>query len=340
MAVKVGQGITWFLGWWLQNLRDCLPTSLARKVQKADTHARVLIGQKDAFLSVDGSGWVPCGPEVAEGMSPPRHGSRAEVLVSDDATLQHTMVMPRAVLNDLNGAIAFQVKQFVPLDPSAVTLGYSVSDEDQARATVEVTIAAVRVETVERALAVLKVHGYIPERFETASGGISLAPSQLLRSSQIRRLAIIGLIGLFVVQLLVLPIIDARRIRSSNELLKNELNALVSKTKSAADIKRSVDQRASDAAFLNAQLNQDVLADGIAILSAHAPLDISLSEIQFDGRTFRVSGIAADPAAWALNLQQGGLFESVRLEGVSGRGARDGGRFQMSLRLKGKGDAK
>ncbi len=325
------------LDWWLQALESCIPQKTGQLFSGQHAKACFLVDQDQISVSVNGSEWQPLDPQSQSGNASTRRlMSDAEIVISDTAVFFRTLTLPKNVGGEIRNAIQFQIKQHVPMAEHSIAVGHRINEVTPPDTAISVTIAAVRKDTIQHALAIAESAGYVATKIRTFSNSIPLAVDSVMRAQRARKLAGLVLIGGLVIQLMLIPLLDAQRVKRSNVLLKEELSMLIGKTKVSADLKRLIDQRMGESAFINSQLSQDMFADGLAILSSKSPADVWLSDLQYDGRVFRLTGKAQDAAGWAMKLQQDvETFENVRLENVSSAAAEgEVGRFQMSLQIK------
>ncbi len=324
-----------FLKWWLAELKVCIPPQVAHTLSVDEPRARVIVAKDGYRTEVVGAESVEVAAPEIQLKTSPEPFQDAVVVISDDLLLIKELVLPIQARDELAQIATYQARQHFPLVSEQLSLGYGLSVEDSNSNFTRLKLAVARIGIVEEHLTNIRRIGFEPVEVVSSGSNIQLAVPSVESHNQRRRFLSLAFIGLIVVQCALIPMIDINRVQLANTKLQGQLSVLLEKTKSASDLKKVIDRRFSEAEFLQAQSAGDVFAQTLRLLTAESPDDVWLTDLQYDGKTFRLSGFGRDAASWVLKLQERDLFQTVRLDNVAaGAGAGENGRFQIRLEIK------
>lgn len=154
-----------FFGWWLGELRDCLPGALTRALspQRARIVARVganaLSFERDSKKLVGGvalDGFEPLPPLLARELAaaPP-----LTVMFPRHMVLCRTIELPLSIGRDLAAAMTFEAERHTPFLADQVFRASRIRSRDIARKTLSVDLAVLPIAFFDRVAAMAAKHG-------------------------------------------------------------------------------------------------------------------------------------------------------------------------------------
>jgi Fimbrial assembly protein (PilN) len=167
------------------------------------------------------------------------------------------------------------------------------------------------------------------------SGFSTLSPPQIRRHYNHRTLRTVGLSVLAALMIITLPYAWVWNVRSENEAVLQEQQALRDLVDDVSASRELIDAHDERVGRLNAERSNDWFAEVLAMLSTESPDTVLLRELNYERGSVRVAGFAESAADWALRLGEVAGVADVKLERVSaGRSPGDPENFDIVIELE------
>jgi len=343
-----------FLAWWILELRTALAelcTLVAPRWRKRLTvfvsRARLQVVDGDSRsdppvvdLARTESGSLPLPPLSEVQTAVVIKGRRAQLVFDPDFAFIRRLRMPLAALAHLDSAIELQQPKLLPLEAGLLSAAYEIATIDEPNAAIDIDLAAVKrsdVEPLEKALeqwglqvdsmhlgraadsrfrfafATSRTH---PDHFLTTGGDILWAASA---------------VALMVCALAVWELQTVRAERSLQQALADTAEQASAVLEKRQQLTSRLETLAQLARIERTPTAAAILTD----ITRHLNRDVWLTTFELKGRTLRIVGLAADPAATVKDLAASTLITDIELRSSMFAGTNTGkDRFEITAQIR------
>ena len=253
-------------------------------------------------------------------------------ILAEKLVLRHRIFVPEAASQDAKSVVHLEAERIMPLSMDQLTLSFKIIGTANA-GLIAIDVIAIRKSTLDLLqTSARKLNRNVREIFvdECESWSkIVVAVPAVQRRKYIRATLIVASIAFLFYILSTVPQLYQNRILSEIKSVDLEIRESRRKTEAIAGLRRQVRAMQSLSNAVQTEQKKARIVDLLVQLTKASPDDIALDVFRVDGTRVFVSGSAAAPENWVIDLEKNPAFENVVLSSVRGGDEALGRRFEI-----------
>lgn len=324
-----------FFQWWVEELRNAMPTSFRARMQYARRRLLIQLGEGDISLAVDDAASIQSLESFSTEGDVQLQQQRIrellqqheltevsrDLLLPDAVVLRTQVVMPLAAEANLRQALAYEMDKHTPFQAEEVYYNWRILNRDREAGQIQFELFVTKSEPVVAKVEILKKLGLAPTGVDVATDerplGVNLLPDAMRHHIINQQARVNWAIGAVTVFLMVFVMAQSLWFRKNQvEEIEEAIESVRAEAMAVQQIRKQIDDATEAAGFMQThKIQNGYKVEMLAELTRVLPLNTFLDRLSLHAETTQMQG-KSDNAQSLIEL----INDSAHFENASFRG--------------------